>query len=333
MAFKSCVLLRQNAGFMSLVQNGEAMSQTLAFVFPGQGSQQLGMLSELAAAHPVIQQTFAEASEALGFDLWKMTQDGPEEALNSTENTQPALLTAGVALWRLWLEQGGTQPAVMAGHSLGEYTALVCAGALSLADGVRLVKLRGEYMQQAVPAGTGAMAAILGLGDDAIAEACATAAQGGVVSPVNYNCPGQVVIAGEKEAVERGIEACKAAGAKRAIPLPVSVPSHCALMQPAAEQLAQALSAIDLRQPSIPVVQNVAAEVPQDVETLQKNLVAQLYSPVLWTASVQAMVAEGVDTLIECGPGKVLTGLNKKIDRALIGVSISDPAGLEKALG
>lgn len=318
---------------MSLVQNGEAMSQTLAFVFPGQGSQQLGMLSELAAAHPVIQQTFAEASEALGFDLWKMTQDGPEEALNSTENTQPALLTAGVALWRLWLEQGGTQPAVMAGHSLGEYTALVCAGALSLADGVRLVKLRGEYMQQAVPAGTGAMAAILGLGDDAIAEACATAAQGGVVSPVNYNCPGQVVIAGEKEAVERGIEACKAAGAKRAIPLPVSVPSHCALMQPAAEQLAQALSAIDLRQPSIPVVQNVAAEVPQDVETLQKNLVAQLYSPVLWTASVQAMVAEGVDTLIECGPGKVLTGLNKKIDRALIGVSISDPAGLEKALG
>ncbi|MBR9830362.1 MAG: ACP S-malonyltransferase [Oceanospirillales bacterium] len=309
------------------------MSQTLAFVFPGQGSQQLGMLSELAAAHPVIQQTFAEASEALGFDLWKMTQDGPEEALNSTENTQPALLTAGVALWRLWLEQGGTQPAVMAGHSLGEYTALVCAGALSLADGVRLVKLRGEYMQQAVPAGTGAMAAILGLGDDAIAEACATAAQGGVVSPVNYNCPGQVVIAGEKEAVERGIEACKAAGAKRAIPLPVSVPSHCALMQPAAEQLAQALSAIDLRQPSIPVVQNVAAEVPQDVETLQKNLVAQLYSPVLWTASVQAMVAEGVDTLIECGPGKVLTGLNKKIDRALIGVSISDPAGLEKALG
>ncbi len=291
------------------------------------------MLSELAAAHPVIQQTFTEASDALGFDLWKMTQEGPEEALNSTENTQPALLTAGVALWRLWLEQGGAKPAVMAGHSLGEYTALVCAGALSLADGVRLVKLRGEYMQQAVPAGTGAMAAILGLDDDAIAKACEDAAQGDVVSPVNYNCPGQVVIAGEKAAVERGIEACKAAGAKRAVPLPVSVPSHCALMKPAAEKLAQALSEIDLQQPEIPVVQNVAASVAEDLDTLRNNLLAQLYSPVLWTASVQKMAAQGAETLIECGPGKVLTGLNKKIDRSLAGVSISDPAGLEKALG
>ncbi len=291
------------------------------------------MLSELAAAHPVIQQTFTEASDALGFDLWKMTQEGPEEALNSTENTQPALLTAGVALWRLWLEQGGAKPAVMAGHSLGEYTALVCAGALSLADGVRLVKLRGEYMQQAVPAGTGAMAAILGLDDDAIAKACEDAAQGDVVSPVNYNCPGQVVIAGEKAAVERGVEACKAAGAKRAVPLPVSVPSHCALMKPAAEKLAQALSEIDLQQPEIPVVQNVAASVAEDLDTLRNNLLAQLYSPVLWTASVQKMAAQGAETLIECGPGKVLTGLNKKIDRSLAGVSISDPAGLEKALG
>lgn len=308
------------------------MSQTLAFVFPGQGSQQLGMLSELAAAHPVIEQTFAEASEALGFDLWKMTQEGPEEALNSTENTQPALLTAGVALWRLWLEQGGAVPSVMAGHSLGEYTALVCADALSLADGVRLVKLRGEYMQQAVPAGTGAMAAILGLDDDAIAKACEEAAQGDVVSPVNYNCPGQVVIAGEKAAVERGIEACKAAGAKRAVPLPVSVPSHCALMKPAAEQLAQALAGVELQLPRIPVVQNVAASVAADLDSLRSNLVAQLYSPVLWTASVQKMAAEGVETLVECGPGKVLTGLNKKIDRALNGISISDAAGLEKAL-
>ncbi len=291
------------------------------------------MLSELAAAHPVIQQTFTEASDALGFDLWKMTQEGPEEALNSTENTQPALLTAGVALWRLWLEQGGAKPAVMAGHSLGEYTALVCAGALSLTDGVRLVELRGEYMQQAVPAGTGAMAAILGLDDDAIAKACEDAAQGDVVSPVNYNCPGQVVIAGENAAVERGIEACKAAGAKRAVPLPVSVPSHCALMKPAAEKLAQALSEIDLQQPEIPVVQNVAASVAEDLDTLRNNLLAQLYSPVLWTASVQKMAAQGAETLIECGPGKVLTGLNKKIDRSLAGVSISDPAGLEKALG
>ncbi|MBV0931837.1 ACP S-malonyltransferase [Marinobacterium weihaiense] len=309
------------------------MSQTLAFVFPGQGSQQLGMLSELAAAHPVIQQTFAEASEVLGFDLWQMTQEGPEEALNSTENTQPALLAAGVALWRLWQEQGGEKPCVMAGHSLGEYTALVCAGALSLADGVRLVKARGEFMQQAVPAGSGAMAAILGLDDDAVAKACKEAAQGDVVSPVNYNCPGQVVIAGEKAAVERGIEACKAAGAKRAVPLPVSVPSHCALMKPAAEQLAEVLASITLQQPEVPVVQNVSAAVAADLEELKNNLLAQLYSPVLWTASVQSMAAQGVETLVECGPGKVLTGLNKKIDRALVGVSISDPAGLEKSLG
>jgi len=309
------------------------MSQSLAFVFPGQGSQQLGMLSELAAAHPIIQETFTEASQALGFDLWEMTQNGPEEALNSTENTQPALLTAGVALWRLWLQQGGAQPAVMAGHSLGEYTALVCAGAMSLADGARLVKLRGEYMQQAVPAGTGAMAAILGLDDAAIAAACEAAAEGAVVSPVNYNCPGQVVIAGEKAAVERAIEACKTAGAKRAIPLPVSVPSHCALMRPAAEKMAQAMAEVEIQMPSIPVVQNVDAAVASDLDSLKNKLLQQLYSPVLWTASVQKMAADGVDTLVECGPGKVLTGLNKKIDRALTGVSISDPAGLGTALG
>ncbi len=308
------------------------MSQTLAFVFPGQGSQQLGMLSELASANPIIEQTFAEASEALGFDLWAMCQDGPEESLNSTENTQPALLTAGVALWRLWQEQGGGAPVVMSGHSLGEYTALVCAGAMSLADGVKLVKLRGEAMQAAVPAGTGAMAAILGLADDAIEAACEEAAEGAVVSPVNYNCPGQVVIAGEKAAVERGIEACKAAGAKRAVPLPVSVPSHCALMQPAAERLEAALADIELSMPAIPVVQNVSAEQAADLATLKQNLVAQLYSPVLWTRCVQQMAGKGVDTLIECGPGKVLTGLNKKIDRSLTGISISEPAGLEKAL-
>jgi len=309
------------------------MSQSLAFVFPGQGSQQLGMLSELAAEYPVIQETFAEASQALGFDLWDMTQNGPEEALNSTENTQPALLTAGVALWRLWQQQGGATPAVMAGHSLGEYTALVCAGAMSLADGARLVKLRGEFMQQAVPAGTGAMAAILGLDDAAIADACESAAEGAVVSPVNYNCPGQVVIAGEKAAVERAIEACKAAGAKRAIPLPVSVPSHCALMRPAAEQMAEAMAEVDLQMPAIPVLQNVSAEAAGDLDSLKDNLLRQLYSPVLWTESVRKMAASGVETLVECGPGKVLTGLNKKIDRTLTGVSISDPAGLEKALG
>ena len=252
------------------------MSQSLAFVFPGQGSQQVGMLAELAEANPVIQSTFAEASEVLGYDLWALVQDGPAEDLNQTDKTQPALLTAGVALWRLWQEKGGAQPAVMAGHSLGEYTALVCAGAIDFKDGVKLVKLRGEFMQQAVPAGTGAMAAILGLSDDAIEAACEAAAQGQVVSPVNYNCPGQIVIAGEKDAVERGIAQCKEAGAKRAVPLPVSVPSHCALMKPAAEKMAAELANIEVKMPAIPVMQNVDAAVPESVEQLKDNLLAQL---------------------------------------------------------
>ena len=309
------------------------MSQSLAFVFPGQGSQQVGMLSELASSHPVIEATFAEASEVLGYDLWALVQNGPEEDLNQTDKTQPALLTAGVALWRLWQEQGGEMPSVVAGHSLGEYTALVCAGAIKFSDGVNLVKLRGEFMQQAVPAGTGAMAAILGLADDAIEKACKDAEQGQVVSPVNYNCPGQIVIAGHKEAVERAIENCKEAGAKRAIPLPVSVPSHCALMQPAADQMAEELSKIEVKLPEISVVQNVTAAVPGSVEELKENLLAQLYSPVLWTKSVQGMVDQQIETTIECGPGKVLSGLNKKIHRPLTVAAINDVAGLEKALG
>lgn len=309
------------------------MSQALAFVFPGQGSQHLGMLAELAEQYPVIQETFTEASQALGYDLWSLVQQGPEEELNKTEITQPALLCAGVALWRLWQQRGGAEPALMAGHSLGEYTALVCAGAIEFADGVRLVQLRGRLMQQAVPAGTGAMAAILGLDDAAIAAACESAAQGQVVSPVNFNCPGQVVIAGEKAAVERGMEACKAAGAKRAIPLPVSVPSHCALMRPAAEQMAPALADITLSLPQIPVLQNVDAGVPATVEQIRHNLLAQLYSPVLWTRTVQAMVDQGAETLVECGPGKVLSGLNKKVSRTLNVVAINEPDGLAKALG
>lgn len=309
------------------------MSQTLAFVFPGQGSQQIGMLAELADSHPVIKNTFAEASEVLGYDLWDLVQNGPEADLNQTDKTQPALLTAGVALWRLWQEQGGEMPALVAGHSLGEYTALVCAGAISFADGVNLVKLRGEYMQQAVPAGTGAMAAILGLADEGIEQACADAAQGDVVSPVNYNCPGQVVIAGQKDAVERAIENCKAAGAKRAVPLPVSVPSHCALMKPAAEQMAAELAKIEVSMPEIAVVQNVTAAVPATIEELKANLLAQLYSPVLWTKSVQSMVEQGIESTVECGPGKVLSGLNKKIHKPLNVAAINDAAGLEKALG
>ena len=309
------------------------MSQSLAFVFPGQGSQQVGMLAELAEANPVIKSTFAEASEVLGYDLWDLVQSGPAEDLNQTDRTQPALLTAGVALWRLWQEKGGEQPSVMAGHSLGEYTALVCAGAIDFADGVNLVKLRGEFMQQAVPAGTGAMAAILGLADDAIEAACEAAAEGDVVSPVNYNCPGQIVIAGEKAAVERAIDKCKEAGAKRAIPLPVSVPSHCALMKPAAEKMAAELANIEVKLPAIPVLQNVEASVAESVEQLKDNLLAQLYSPVLWTKSVQAMVEQGVESTVECGPGKVLSGLNKKVHKPLSVVAINEPAGLDKALG
>ncbi|WP_415884590.1 ACP S-malonyltransferase [Neptuniibacter sp. QD72_48] len=309
------------------------MSQTLAFVFPGQGSQQVGMLSELAETHPVIKNTFAEASEVLGYDLWDLVQNGPEEDLNQTDKTQPALLTSGVALWRLWQEQNGAKPAVVAGHSLGEYTALVCAGAISFADGVNLVKLRGEFMQQAVPAGSGAMAAILGLADDAIEKACQEAEQGEVVSPVNYNCPGQIVIAGEKAAVDRAIENCKEAGAKRAIPLPVSVPSHCALMKPAADKMAEELSKIEINMPEIDVVQNVTASVPASVEELKENLLAQLYSPVLWTKTIQGLVEQGLESTVECGPGKVLSGLNKKVHKPLSVAAISDAAGLEKALG
>ncbi len=308
------------------------MSQNLAFVFPGQGSQQVGMLAELAEQHPVIKNTFAEASSVLGYDLWDLVQNGPEDDLNQTDKTQPALLTSGVALWRLWQEQGGNMPSVVAVHSLGEYTALVCAGALDFADGVNLVKLRGEFMQQAVPAGTGAMAAILGLADEGIAKACKGAEQGEVVSPVNYNCPGQVVIAGHKDAVARAIELCKEAGAKRAIPLPVSVPSHCELMKPAAEKMAAELAKIDVRMPDIDVVQNTTASVAASVDELKENLLAQLYSPVLWTNSVQSMVEKGIEKTVECGPGKVLSGLNKKIHRPLIVAAINDVAGLEKAL-
>lgn len=308
------------------------MSQTLAFVFPGQGSQAVGMLSDLAEDSPIIEQTFAQASEVLGYDLWDLVTNGPSETLNQTDKTQPALLCAGVALWRLWQEKGGETPSVMAGHSLGEYTALVCSGALGFQDAVTLVRLRGEFMQQAVPAGFGAMAAILGLEDEEIEAACERAAQGEVVSPVNYNCPGQVVIAGSAEAVERAIIECKEAGAKRAIPLPVSVPSHCALMKPAAEQLAAELEKIEVKAPSIPVIQNVTAQKVSEPAQLKKNLLAQLYSPVLWTRSVQLMLDEGIESTVECGPGKVLSGLNKKIHRGLAVSAISNAAGLEKAL-
>ncbi|AEJ05885.1 ACP S-malonyltransferase [Stutzerimonas stutzeri] len=301
------------------------MSASLAFVFPGQGSQSLGMLAELGAQQHVIIDTFAEASAALGYDLWALTQQGPEEQLNQTDKTQPAILAASVALWRLWQAEGGPRPAFVAGHSLGEYSALVAAGSLPFADAVKLVELRGQLMQQAVPAGQGGMAAILGLEDADVLAACAEAAQGEVVSAVNFNAPGQVVIAGSAAAVERAIEACKAKGAKRAMALPVSVPSHCDLMRPAAERFAASVEAIAWQAPQIPLVQNVSAAVVADLDALKRDLLAQLYSPVRWVESMVALGDRGVTSLVECGPGKVLSGLNKRCVKGVSTYNLDTP--------
>ncbi|OEE59144.1 [acyl-carrier-protein] S-malonyltransferase [Enterovibrio norvegicus FF-454] len=302
-----------------------------AVVFPGQGSQAVGMLAALAEQFAVVKETFAEASGVLGYDLWELVQNGPDTDLNQTNRTQPALLTASVAIWRVWLEQGGAQPSVMAGHSLGEYSALVCAGVIDFKQAVKLVELRGELMQEVVPAGVGAMSAIIGLDNDAIAKACEDAAQGQVVSPVNFNSPGQVVIAGNKEAVERANVLCKDAGAKRALPLPVSVPSHCALMKPAADKLAVALESIEFSAPSIPVINNADVAAETDPAAIKRALVHQLYGPVRWTESVEKMAGQGVALLLEMGPGKVLTGLAKRIDRNLNAAAVNDPASLEVA--
>ncbi|WP_240024265.1 ACP S-malonyltransferase [Serratia marcescens] len=303
-----------------------------AFVFPGQGSQTVGMLAELAAQFPIVEETFGEASSALGYDLWQLVQQGPAEELNKTWQTQPALLAASVAIFRVWQQQGGKAPALMAGHSLGEYSALVCAGVLDFKAAIRLVELRGKLMQEAVPEGTGAMYAIIGLDNDAIAKACEESAQGQVVSPVNFNSPGQVVIAGNKEAVERAGATCKAAGAKRALPLPVSVPSHCALMKPAADKLAVALQDITFNAPQVPVVNNVDVRTENDPEAIRSALVRQLYSPVRWTESVEFIAAQGVTSLLEVGPGKVLTGLTKRIVDTLTAAAVNDTASLSAAL-
>ncbi|NYS29547.1 ACP S-malonyltransferase [Pantoea sp. WMus005] len=305
----------------------------IAFVFPGQGSQTVGMLTELAATYPLVEETFREASDALGYDLWQLVSQGPAEELNKTWQTQPALLAASVAIYRVWQQQGGEKPVLMAGHSLGEYSALVCAGVLNFADAVKLVELRGKLMQEAVPEGTGAMQAIIGLDDAAIRKACEESAQGQVVSPVNFNSPGQVVIAGNKEAVERAGAACKAAGAKRALPLPVSVPSHCALMKPAADKLAVALENITFNAPAVPVINNVDVKAETDAVAIRHALVRQLYSPVRWTESVEAMAAQGVTQLLEMGPGKVLTGLAKRIVDSLTAAAVNDTASLTAALG
>ncbi|WP_065649594.1 ACP S-malonyltransferase [Pantoea eucrina] len=304
----------------------------LAFVFPGQGSQTVGMLAELAADNPQIEATFREASDALGYDLWQLVQQGPAEELNKTWQTQPALLAASVAIYRVWQQKQGAQPVLLAGHSLGEYSALVCAGVLAFDDAIKLVELRGKLMQEAVPEGTGAMQAIIGLDDEAIRKACEESAQDEVVSPVNFNSPGQVVIAGNKDAVERAGAACKAAGAKRALPLPVSVPSHCALMKPAAVKLAVALEEITFNAPDVPVVNNVDVKCESDAAAIRNALVRQLYSPVRWTESVQFIAEQGVTQLLEMGPGKVLTGLTKRIADSLTAAAVNDPASLSAAL-
>ncbi|WCG91809.1 ACP S-malonyltransferase [Proteus terrae] len=304
-----------------------------AMVFPGQGSQSVGMLAELAEQYPIVIETFAQASDVLGYSLWDLVQNGPEEELNKTWKTQPALLAASVAIWRVWQEKQGKMPQMMAGHSLGEYSALVCAGVIDFAAAIKLVELRGQLMQEAVPEGTGAMYAIIGLDNDAIAKACEEAAQGQVVSPVNFNSPGQVVIAGNKEAVERAGVLCKEAGAKRALPLAVSVPSHCALMKPAADKLAVALQEIEFKQPEIQVVNNVDVIAQTDANAIREALVRQLYNPVRWTETVELIAEKGITQLLEIGPGKVLTGLTKRISKEMNAAAVNDIASLDVALG
>lgn len=304
----------------------------LAMVFPGQGSQKIGLLAELAESFDTVQSTFAEASDVLGYDLWDLGQNGSQEDINLTERTQPLLLTASVAVWRVWCAQNGAAPAYLAGHSLGEWSALVCAGVVDFAAAVKLVQQRGKFMQEAVPAGQGAMAAIIGLADEAIVKACTEAAQGEVVAPVNYNSPGQVVIAGHSAAVERAMTACKEAGAKRALSLPVSAPFHTSLMRPAAERLEAQIQATVFQAPEIPVVHNVTARAESDPEVIKALMVEQIYSPVRWVECIQTLRAQGVETTLECGPGKVLSGLNKRIDKSLATLAMETPDELTTAL-
>ncbi|MDT8428826.1 MAG: ACP S-malonyltransferase [Pseudomonadales bacterium] len=304
----------------------------LGFVFPGQGSQKQGMLAEMATEYPLIKTTFAEASEVLGCDLWKITQDNPEGQLDQTAITQPALLAASIALWRLWRDQDNPLPALLAGHSLGEYSALVAAGVLDFTAAIALVNKRGIYMQEAVPEGTGAMAAILGLDNDLLAKVCQEAAADGVVAAANFNAPGQTVIAGSSAAVAKAIIACKEAGAKRALPLNVSVPSHCALMRPAAERLAEDMNDITFRSPDIPVIQNINGQASQIPDEIKANLLKQLYQPVQWVDSMLHMRDKGILQIIECGPGRVLCGLIKRIDPGFESLGIDDSQALQQAV-
>lgn len=308
------------------------MTESLAFVFPGQGSQSVGMLAELSELHPLVKDAFREASEGAGVDLWALSQGGPEDMLNRTEYTQPALLAAGVAVWRLWQSRGGAKPAVLAGHSLGEYAALVAADALSLSDGAHLVRLRGQLMQDAAPAGTGAMAAVLGAEDAVVADACREASGDEVVVPANYNSPGQIVIGGHAAAVDRALALLAERGVRKAVKLAVSVPSHTPLMREAANRLSEAMAGMRWHEPKIPVVQNVDAEVHEGTQSIRDALVRQLYLPVQWTGCVQALAARGATRIGECGPGKVLAGLVKRIDKSLDARALGTPADLESAL-
>ena len=307
-------------------------TSTLAFVFPGQGSQSVGMLAELAALHPQVRQAFVEASDGAGVDLWALSQGGPEEMLNRTEYTQPALLAAGIAVWRAWQAQGGPQPTLLAGHSLGEYTALVAAGALSLHDGAHLVRLRGQLMQDAAPAGTGAMAAVLGAEDALVEEVCKQASGSQVVVPANYNSPGQIVIGGDTAAVARALALLAERGVRKAVKLAVSVPSHTPMMREAGNRLAEAMAGLAWHAPALPVVQNVDAQAHAGLDAIRDALVRQLYLPVQWTGCVQALAARGVGRIGECGPGKVLAGLAKRIDKSLDARALGTPAEFASAI-
>jgi [acyl-carrier-protein] S-malonyltransferase len=309
-----------------------SLSQSVALVFPGQGSQSVGMLAELSELHPSVKATFEEASDGAGVDLWALSQGGPEEMLNRTEYTQPALLAAGVAVWRLWQAQGGAQPAVLAGHSLGEYTALVAAGALSLRDGAHLVRIRGQLMQDAAPAGTGAMAAVLGAEDALVEAVCADASGAQVVVPANYNSPGQIVLGGDAAAVDRALALLQEQGVRKTVKLAVSVPSHTPLMREAANRLAETMAGLQWTLPALPVVQNVDARAHDDLDGIRDALVRQLYLPVQWTGCVQALAARGVTRIAECGPGKVLAGLVKRIDKSLDARALGTPADFAGAI-
>ncbi len=305
---------------------------TMAFVFPGQGSQSVGMLGELAKDFPSIHQTFEEASDRLNMDLWEMVQNGPAEALNQTENTQPAMLVAGIATWRVWRESGGPMPAMMAGHSLGEYSALVASGAMDLADGAWLVAERGRLMQQAAPPGSGAMAALIGLNLERVQAICELAAEQGVVAPANLNGPSQTVIAGSLDAVQRAVKMAKEAGAKIATILPVSVPCHCDLVKPAAEELGNRLQQVDLRQPQVPVLHNADIAVYSEPDDIRQSLVRQLYQPVRWVETIEYLVDHGIESIVECGPGKVLAGLTRRISRQLEQSALIDTPAIHAQL-